>query len=263
MRRPFVLIVTALLLIVTALLLIFTAACGSDDGDDTEQDTAEPATLTVYAAASLKSTFTQIGEKFEAEHPGVTVEFSFAGSSDLVAQIENGAPADVFASADIKNMDKAADLVDGDPANFATNVLQIATPPDHPAQVGSLDDLTASGVKVVVCAPEVPCGNAAVTVEKSAGIDIKPVSEEQSVTDVLNKVISGEADAGLVYVTDVTGAGEKVKGITFPESDSAVNTYPIAALSGGDHLDLAHQFVTFVTGSVGQGILTAAGFGTP
>lgn len=252
----------------TGILLATTAACGSDDTDaDPGATTAdpEPTTLTVFAAASLKSTFTEIGQQFEAENEGVTVTFNFAGSSDLVAQIQQGAPADVFASADTKNMDKATadDLVAGSPADFATNRLEIATPPDNPAGVDSLDDLTNKETKVVLCAPEVPCGAAAVGVEKAAGIDISPVSEEQSVTDVLNKVISGEADAGLVYVTDVLTAGDKVKGIEFPESDEVINTYPIAALSGSENADLAAEFSQYVTGTVGQKVLSAAGFGAP
>ena len=203
----------------TVLLLVTAAACGSDDSGDSSSE-AKTKTLTVYAAASLTSSFEEIGKKFEADHDGVKVKFSFGGSSDLVAQIQQGAPADVFASADTDNMEKATadDLVEGDPVDFATNTLEIAVPPDNPAGVASLEDLAKPGTKVVVCAAEVPCGAAAQGVEKAAGIDIKPVSEEQSVTDVLNKVTTGEADAGLVYVTDVQAAGDKVKGITFPES---------------------------------------------
>lgn len=245
----------------TSVLLATTAACGAEDSAESEDLTQ----LTVFAAASLKDTFTEIGQQFEAENPGVTVTFNFAGSSDLVAQIQQGAPADVFASADTKNMDKATadDLVEGTPANFATNQLEIATPPDNPADVDSLDDLTDPDTKVVLCAPEVPCGSAAVGVEEAAGIDISPVSEEQSVTDVLNKVISGEADAGLVYVTDVMSAGDQVTGIKFAESDDVVNTYPIAALSGSENADLAAEFASFVTDAAGQQVLSAAGFGAP
>ena len=249
-------------------LLAATAACGSTDTDaDTSSDVgpAPEQKLVVYAAASLKDTFTEIGAQFEAENEGVTVEFNFAGSSDLVAQIQQGAPADVFASADEKNMTKATDdkLVDGDPTDFATNTLQIATPPDNPADIATLQDLTGTDVKVVLCAPEVPCGSAAVGVEEAAGIDIQPVSEEQSVTDVLNKVISGEADAGLVYVTDVIGAGDSVEGFEFPESAEVVNTYPIAPLSDSENVELAAQFVEFVTGASGQSVLSGAGFGAP
>jgi molybdate transport system substrate-binding protein len=162
-------------------------------------------------------------------------------------------------------MDKATadDLVEGDPVNFATNTLEIAVPPDNPAGVASLEDLAKPATKVVVCAAEVPCGAAARGVEEEAVVDIKPVSEEQSVTDVLNKVTTGEADAGLVYVTDVQATGDKVKGITFPESSSVVNTYPIGALADSKNKDLAKQFVDLVTGDAGQQILADAGFARP
>jgi molybdate transport system substrate-binding protein len=247
-----------------ALLLATTAACGSSD-NGSDGTASERTTITVFAAASLKSSFTEIGAAFEKANPGVTVTFNFAGSSDLVAQIQQGAPADVFASADTANMDKATDddLVAGSPTDFATNTLEIATPPDNPADVDSIDDLADPDVKVVLCAPEVPCGAAAVGVEKAAGITISPVSEEQSVTDVLGKVVSGEADAGLVYVTDVKAAGDTVGGVTFPESSSVVNTYPIAPLSGSKHADVAKAFADFVAGDRGRAVLTAAGFGAP
>ncbi|MFD0485656.1 molybdate ABC transporter substrate-binding protein [Kineococcus sp. GCM10028916] len=247
------------------------AACGS--GDD---DTATPAatssstsaaarTLTVFAAASLKGSFTEIGREFEAANPGVTVRFSFAGSSDLVTQITEGAPADVFASADEKNMTKVTDqsLTAAAPVDFATNVLEIATPAGNPAGIKTFADLAKPGVKVVVCAAQVPCGSATQTVETSSGVTLSPVSEESSVTDVLGKVTSGEADAGLVYVTDVTSAGEKVTGVEFPESAGAVNTYPIAALQDAQDADLASEFVTFVTGTAGEEVLRDAGFGAP
>jgi molybdate transport system substrate-binding protein len=249
-----------------ALTLPF-AACGSDsDGGDAGTDGGGgTTTLTVYAAASLTSTFERIGKKFEAEHDGVKVEFSFGGSSDLVTQIQEGAPADVFASADTANMDKLADadLTGDDPQDFATNTLEIATPPDNPAGVASFQDLAEKGLQLVICAPEVPCGAATQTMADNLGVTLKPVSEEQSVTDVLAKVTSGEADAGVVYVTDVTAAGDAVAGVTFPESGDVVNTYPIAPVEGTDESDLAEDFVEFVLGDTGQGILGAAGFGQP
>ena len=222
-------------------------------------------TIAVFAAASLKATFTRIAADFEAKNPGTKVTLNFAGSSDLVTQISQGAPADVFASADTKNMAKLTDakLIDGAPANFATNVLEIAVPPSNPASISSFADLARQGVKVVVCAPQVPCGAATETVEKATGTVLTPVSEESSVTDVLGKVTSGEADAGLVYVTDVRTAGDKVKGITFPESDEAVNIYPIATVGTGKNKDLAQAFIAAVTGSEGKKVLSDAGFGTP
>jgi molybdate transport system substrate-binding protein len=222
-------------------------------------------TITVFAAASLKSTFTQLTSDFEAKHPGTKITLNFAGSSDLVTQITQGAPADVFASADTKNMAKLTDakLVDGAPVNFATNVLEIAVPPSNPASISAFADLAKPGVKVVVCAPQVPCGAATETVEKATGTTLTPVSEESSVTDVLGKVTSGEADAGLVYVTDVKTAGDKVKGIPFAESDQAVNTYPIAAVGTSKNKELAAAFIATVTGSEGKKVLSDAGFGTP
>ncbi len=242
-----------------------TAPSGSSSPAASGASSAPASTLTVFAAASLKGTFTTLGQTFESQHPGTKVTFSFAGSSDLVTQLQQGAPADVFASADTNNMTKAtgSNLVAGTPVNFATNTLEIAVPPDNPAKITSFADLTKSGVKVVICAPQVPCGAAAQKIETATGTDIKPVSEENAVTDVLGKVQSGEADAGLVYVTDVKGAGDKVKGIEFAESKEAVNTYPIAALTASKNADLAGQFVQLVTGSEGQQVLGAAGFAKP
>lgn len=222
-------------------------------------------TITVFAAASLKATFTKLASDFEAKNPGTKVTLSFAGSSDLVTQLSQGAPADVFASADTKNMAKLADasLLEGSPSDFATNVLTIAVPTANPASISSFADLAKPGVKVVICASQVPCGAATQTVETASGTTLQPVSEESSVTDVLGKVASGEADAGLVYVTDVKTAGDKVKGIPFPESAQAVNTYPIAAVRNSRNKDLASAFIAAVTGSEGRRVLLDAGFGTP
>lgn len=249
-----------------AAVVVAAAAAGCGGGDRAgDVPSGDDAALTVFAAASLTDTFTEIGERFEAENDGVSVEFAFAGSSDLVAQLRNGAPADVIAAADERTMALAArdDLLAGEPVPFATNVLQIAVPPDNPAGVASLTDLARDDVTVVVCAPEVPCGAAAVRVEAAAGIDIRPASEESSVTDVLTKVTTGEADAGLVYVTDVIRAGDAAVGIAFDESGAAVNAYPIAALTGSEEPDLAAAFVAFVTGAEGQEVLGDAGFGPP
>jgi molybdate transport system substrate-binding protein len=243
-------------------LVLPLAACGSD-GESGAGDGAT--TITVYAAASLTSTFEELGKEFEAAHDGVEVEFNFAGSSDLVTQIQEGASADVFASADTANMDKLVgdDLAATDPQDFASNTLEIAVPPGNPAKVTSFQDLAKPGLDLVVCAPEVPCGAAAQSVAENAGVTLSPVSEEQSVTDVLAKVTSGEADAGLVYVTDVLAAGADVEGITFPESGSVVNTYPIATVEGTDESELAQEFIDLVLGDTGRQLLTDAGFGRP
>lgn len=244
------------------------AACSASSGS-TPAPTASTSQLsgsiTVFAAASLTKTFTQIGEDFEKAHPATTVTFSFAGSSDLVSQIKEGAPASVFASADETNMKKvtAAGLASGTPVPFATNVLAIVVPPGNPAKITGWNDLAKPGVKVVVCAPQVPCGAATVKVEMSTGVTLHPVSEESAVTDVLGKVSSGEADAGIVYVTDVKSAGASVGSVPFPEAAGVVNTYPIVVLKGAPDSKVADAFVEFVIGPEGQKVLSAAGFGKP
>lgn len=229
--------------------------------------TAEALTgsITVFAAASLKASFEEIATAFAAENPGVTVTFSFAGSSDLATQIVEGAPADVFAAANEKTMATVTDagLAEGAPVLFATNVLEIAVPPGNPAGVTDFASLAEPGLRLVVCAEQVPCGAATATVEAATGVTLTPVSEETAVTDVLGKVISGEADAGLVYQTDVKGADGKVEGIPFPESGEAVNRYPIAALAESANADAAAAFVAFVTGPKGLAVLAKAGFGAP
>ncbi len=246
----------------TAVLLLALTGCATSDNASSSPGSQK---LTVFAAASLGKSFAEIGEQFRTDNPGADIEFSFAGSSDLVTQLTQGAPADVFASADTKNMDKAtaADLLAGDPVNFASNTLTIVTAPGNPAKIASFRDLTQQGLSVVVCAPQVPCGSATEKVEKAAGVQLNPVSEESQVTDVLGKVTSGQADAGLVYVTDARGAGEKVTAVAFPESADAVNVYPIGVLEQSKNRDLATKFVDAVTGEQGQKILTAAGFARP
>jgi molybdate transport system substrate-binding protein len=238
-------------------------------GCHANSDSAPPASsagsITVFAAASLKSAFTEIADQYKTDNPGSSVEFSFAGSSDLVTQLTQGATADVFASADTRNMDKAAQagLLDGNPVNFATNTLTIAVAPGNPKGITSFRDLTKPGVSVVACAPPVPCGGATQKVEKATGITLAPVSEESSVTDVLNKVTTGQADAGIVYVTDAAGAGDKVTAVPFPEAAQAVNTYPVAVLKQSKNSAAAHRFVDLVTAEAGQKALAKAGFAKP
>ncbi len=222
-------------------------------------------TVTVFAAASLTPTFTELGRRFEDAHPGAHVAFSFAGSSDLVSQLVEGAPADVFASADEANMGKAskAGVIAGSPVDFATNVLAIAVPPGNPASVAAFSDLSKPAVKTVVCAPQVPCGAATARVEAATHVTLKPVSEESSVTDVLGKVESGEADAGIVYASDVRSAGTKVESVPFPEAASTINTYPIAAVKDSANPAAAAAFIRFVTGTGARAVLKTAGFGAP
>jgi molybdate transport system substrate-binding protein len=250
---------------ISAVLLVVLTGCGSDSVTTTSTSTPAGGTLTVYAAASLKQTFTDIGEQFKTDNPGWSVDFTFAGSSDLVTQLTQGAKGDVFASADTKNMDKAATagLLAGDPVNFASNTLAIVVAPGNPKQMTSFADLNKPGLNVVVCAPQVPCGSAAEKVEQATKVTLNPVSEESSVTDVLNKVTTGQADAGLVYVTDALGAGDKVAKVDFPEAAAAVNTYPLAVLKTAADADAAHEFVDLVTGEAGQKILSQAGFAKP
>ncbi|WP_441344240.1 MULTISPECIES: molybdate ABC transporter substrate-binding protein [unclassified Rhodococcus (in: high G+C Gram-positive bacteria)] len=254
-------------LVVTATLML--VGCSSQS-DSTTPDAALDAhavggEITVFAAASLRATFTDLGTRFEAEHPGTSVEFSFAGSSDLAAQLISGAPADVFASADTKNMTATVDenLVAGSPVDFASNTLTIVTAPGNPNRIASFADLANPDVLTVICAPQVPCGAATAAVETATGTLVPAVSEESSVTDVLGKVTSGQADAGLVYVTDAAGAGAAVTTVPFEESSEAVNTYPIATLRGCGNPDTARAFTEFVTGPVGRDVLGRAGFAAP
>ncbi|TGD88316.1 molybdate ABC transporter substrate-binding protein [Mycolicibacterium sp. CH28] len=245
--------------------LLVTALPGCGTARQSAPSSAEHSKIVVFAAASLKKTFTAIGDQFSKDNPGAAVEFSFASSSDLVTQLTQGAHADVFASADTTNMDKAAKagLLAGSPVNFASNTLTIAVAPGNPKGISSFRDLVKPGLDIVVCAPQVPCGAATRKVEGQTGVTLSPVSEESSVTDVLNKVSSGQADAGLVYVTDVAGAGGKVAAVPFPEAASSVNTYPIAVLKQAGNPTLAGKFIDLVTGPTGQQILEKAGFGKP
>lgn len=222
-----------------------------------------PDHVVVFAAASLAKTFTTVGDRFTDINPAAAVEFSFAGSADLLTQLIHGAAADVFASADTPTMEKAvrAGLVAGEPRAFATNTLAIAVSPGNPKRINAFRDL--SRVSVVVCATEVPCGAALPRIEKQTGVDLAPVSEESSVADVLNKVTSGQADAGLVYLTDTRAAGDRVTAVPFPEAATAVNTYRIAVLKQARSAAMAQRFVDQVTGPVGRAALAAAGFGAP
>lgn len=218
--------------------------------------------ITVFAAASLKPAFTDIGQRFETDHPGARVDFNFAGSSELATQLTQGATADVFASANTAQMGKVdhAGLLAGQPVPFAANTLVIVTAPGNPKKIASFADLTEPGLNVVVCQQPVPCGAATHQVEDSTRVQVQPVSEEPDVTDVLNKVVTGQADAGLVYITDALNAAALVTTVRFPEAADAVNTYPIAVLKNAPQSDLAQRFVDLVTSPAGQKILDQAGF---
>lgn len=221
--------------------------------------------LTVFAASSLKSAFTAIGEQYQTENPGTRIEFVFAGSADLLTQLTGGARADVLATADTATMDKAGDagLLAGEPVDFAANTLTIAVAPGNPKNVGSFGDLARPDLAVVVCAPQVPCGAATRSIENATGVRLTPVSEESNVSDVLAKVVNGQADAGVVYATDARSAGRAVTAVPVPQAAGAPNTYPIAVLEQSTDLELAERFADLVTGEAGQRILAATGFGKP
>ena len=251
--------------------LVLTGCGGQSGGSNAAASSPEAGagggdkTLRVSAAASLTQSFDQLAEEFEKDHPGVSVDVNYGGSSGLVQQLTEGAPADVFASADQKNMTKLtdADLAQGEPKIFATNVLTLVVPKDNPAGIRSVQDVLGKNVKLVTCAPEVPCGAATQKVEQANGVELAPVSQENAVTDVLGKVTSGQADAGIVYVTDAKAAGDKVTTIEIPKTDEAINTYPIVALKASEQPELATEFVDLVTGERGQKVLQDAGFGAP
>lgn len=250
---------------VLALAALALTGCSSPSTGPTPEETSasEGSTLsgdlTVYAAASLKGAFDEIGAAFSDENPDVTFSAVYDGSSTLVTQLQEGAPGDVFASADEANMDKLADLAI-DPTLFASNTLVIAVPAGNPGGVESLADL--ADVTTVLCASEVPCGAASTTLLSNAGVTVEPASLEQNVTAVLTKVAAGEADAGLVYATDVIGRDD-VEVIVPDGADDVVNHYPIAALDGAPNSDAAEAFVAFVLSDAGQKILADYGFGAP
>jgi molybdate transport system substrate-binding protein len=255
MRRPG--LVTSLLLI---LLVGSLTACSptAPSGPDSKS-------VVVFAAASLRQVFTQIGERFKVDNPDAKLEFSFAGSSELANNLTQGASADVFASADTAQMNTVAKagLLAADPTNFAANTLVIVTAPGNPKNIATFADLARPGLSAVVCQLPVPCGSATRRIEDTTGTQLHPVSEEPSVSDALSKVTTGQADAALVYVTDALTAGSKVATVKFPESAGAVNVYPIAVLKKAPQSALAQKFVALVTSEPGQKILDQAGFARP
>ena len=222
-------------------------------------------TVTVFAAASLTESFTQIGKDFEAANSGSTVKFNFAGSPALATQINQGAPADVFASASPKNMQAVTDAGNGDgsPTTFVKNQLVIAVPKGNPKGIKGLADLTKAGVKVALCAEQVPCGAAASRALAAATVKITPVTLEQDVKAALSKVKLGEVDAALVYRTDAMAASTDVEGVEFPESSSAINEYPIVVLTNAPNKAGAQAFVAYVLSDRGKAVLNAAGFQAP
>ncbi|NUS10997.1 MAG: molybdate ABC transporter substrate-binding protein [Streptomyces sp.] len=259
---------------VGAAALLALSACSSSD-DDSSKGSGSAASassspklsgeVTVFAAASLKESFETLGKEFEQAHPGTKVTFSFGGSDALAASITGGAPADVFASASPKTMKIVTDAGDNatDPATFVRNQLEIATLPGNPDKVASLKDLTNKDLKVVLCDKTVPCGAAAEKALTASKLKLTPVSYEEDVKSALNKVVLKEADAAVVYKTDVKAAGDKVEGVEFPESADAINDYPITLLKESKNTDTAKAFIALVQSAEGQKVLTAAGFLQP
>jgi molybdate transport system substrate-binding protein len=246
------------------------AACSSDDDTATPQGSATPSSssqeLVVFAASSLTNVFNTLKPRFEAAHPGAKVTLNFGSSGDLATQINQGAPADVFASADMDNMQKVVDAgnVVGTPVTFVRNRLEIVVPSANPGGVTGLSDFSKDSLKIALCVETAPCGKVADNVLKAAGVDAKPDTREVNVRAVLTKVDTGEADAGLVYHTDVLSDQAKVKGIPFtkPESE-AVTPYPIAPLKGAKQPELAQDWVDYVQTDEAQTIFKAAEFLAP
>ena len=218
--------------------------------------------VTVLAAASLQGAFEEIEKTVEKDNPGLDVTFDFQGSQDLVASLAGGDSADVLATANNSTMKTAADqkLV-GSQTEFATNVLTLIVPKGNPKKITGLDS-SLDGANLVICAPEVPCGEATKKLAQAQGITLKPVSEEQKVTDVRGKVESGEADAGIVYTTDAAAAKDKTDKIDIPDG-GVVNHYPIAPTAKPENPAGAQAFIDAVTGKTGQEILAKHGFGKP
>jgi len=272
-RRP-----RTLLAVLFTLVALLAAACSSSTSSPAAAPSSSPAaagsasaagkvtgTVVVFAATSLTEAFDKIGAQFEAAHPGVTVKFNYNGSSSLATSITQGAPADVFASAAPKNMETvtSAGLASGTPQDFAKNSGEIMVEKGNPKNIKSVSDLANPAIKVVVCAPQVPCGAVATAIFKNAGVTVKPVSEEQNVGGVVTKVTLGEADAGIVYVTDVKANEGKATGVAIPASQNDVTAYPIAQLKDAPNSAGAAAFISYVLGSQGQAVLASFGFQPP
>jgi molybdate transport system substrate-binding protein len=222
-------------------------------------------TLVVFAATSLTDAFNEIGAQFHTANPGVTVKFNYNGSSSLATQITQGAPADVFASASPTNMTTVTDqsLASTTPEVFTRNQGEIMVEAGNPSHVKSVSDLANSSLKVVTCAPSVPCGALATQIFKNAAVTVNPVSQEQNVGGVVTKVSLGEADAGIVYVTDVKANGSKTAGVPIPADQNATTTYPIAEIKGAPNATAAAAFISYVLGPDGQQVLKSFGFLPP
>ena len=242
-----------------AIAALMVAACG---GSTSTGGNSISGTVNVFAAASLTDSFKALGHAFEKDHSDVTVKFNFAGTPTLVTQIEQGAQADVFASADTTNMDKlkADGFTSGEAKVFAHNVLEIVVAPGNPKRIDSLADLAKPGVIYITEAPTVPAGRYSLQALEKAGVKASPKSLEPDVKSVISKVQLGEADAGIVYTTDVKAAGDKVGGVQIPDNYNVVATYPLASVKGTKNAAAATAFIDYVLSSSGQATLESFGF---
>jgi molybdate transport system substrate-binding protein len=243
---------------VLALVVLGLAAASCNGDHDRSRE------VVVFAAASLTGAFTELGDAFTEANPQTSVTFSFAASSELVAQILEGAPADVYASADLTNMSRLTDAgADAsDPVVFATNRSEIIVAPGNPLGIRGLEDLTDDLI-IVICAPQVPCGAYAAQIFANAGVTVTPDSFEENVKAVVTKVTLGEADAGIAYATDVAAAGDGAGGVEIPVEFNVVAEYPIAITAEAPNPDGAQAFVDFVVSDTGRAILSTYGFTSP
>jgi molybdate transport system substrate-binding protein len=249
-------------ILLLAVALVAAACGGNDDNSSGGSRSGSPAEIKVFAAASLTAAFNKIGQDWTAANPGTKVTFNFAGSQALATQIQQNAPADVFASADTTNMGKVSSQVEN-PRNFASNLLQIIVAKGNPKGIKDLSDLANPDNKVVLAAPDVPAGKYARQALDARHVTVKPVSLEDNVKAVATKVSLGEADAGIVYVTDVTAGGDKVEGVDIPDSQNVPATYPIAVVKASAHQSQAQSFMDMVLSDQGQQVLKSFGFLPP
>ena len=254
MRNRFVLFGSAALL----------AACGGGGGTASSSPSAGSLSgyIQVFAAASLMASFNALGTSFHQANPSAGVNFNFAGSPTLVMQIEQGAPADVFASADTDIMTKLTTdgFTSGSSRVFARNQLEIVVAPGNPKGITGLADLAKPGVIYITEGPTVPAGKYSLQALATAGVKVTPKSLETSVTAVISKIELGEADAGIVYATDIQAAGTKVQGVPIPAADNVIATYPIVAVKGTKSSAVANAFIDYVVSSTSQSTLATFGF---
>jgi len=243
---------------ITAAVALMVGACGGS----APATQSPPVTISVFAAASLTDSFKALGDAYRLQHSNVTLQFNFAGSPTLVTQIEQGAQADVFATADTTNMDRLRGdgFASGTPQVFAHNKLEIAVAPGNPKQISSLADLAQRGLVYISAAPTVPAGKYAAQALQKAGVSVMPKSLETDVKSVVSKIELGEADAGIVYTTDVKAASGKVDGVAIPDGYNVVATYPLVAVKDSKHADAANAFIAYVLSANGQSQLESFGF---